>query len=168
MFCILRCLHLQVVQASVDVVEGVEGNRDIALTSHLSPAELKGIVIWRSLFCGQPKVRHQGKREGLPCSSYFNLEPTKFNVTATRGHCLDSTELEPAAEVVQTNCDRTTICSWTRFRLLGWCWPWLLTAIWERNFADVKPYGILRNKVSNNLGAAPGKLASVRSYGVRR
>ena len=110
---------------------------------------------------------HQGNWR-LPILSWFELEPERFDLrTTTRGCCLSSTELEPAA------VEKQLVKIWTfaiglRIRLLISRWPWLLTAIRERNFADVKPYEILRNKVSNNLGAAPGSPISVRSNGVRR
>ena len=55
-----------------------------------------------------------------------------------------------------------------KIRLLVSRWPWLLTAIREGNFADVNHSEVYRNKVSNNLGAAPGNPNSVRSNGVRR
>ena len=71
------------------------------------------------------------------------------------------------AAKVKTSCVNVGFCSWN----LGF---WLVAGLGfsrqfgERKIADVKPYEILRNKVSNNLGAAPGNLISVRSNGVRR
>ena len=75
-------------------------------------------------------------------------------------------KLGPAAKV-KINCVNVGFCSWN----LGF---WLVAGLGfsrqfgERKIAVVKPYEILRNKVSNNLGAAPGTSVSVRSNGVRR
>ena len=80
---------------------------------------------------------------------------------------MSRTELEPAAVDKQLVKIRTFAIG-LKIRLLISRRPWLLTAIRERNFADVNRSKVYRNKVSNNLGAAPGNLNSVRSDGVRR
>ena len=81
------------------------------------------------------------------------LGSASWNTRATRGCRWSRTEFEPAA-VDQTIVKIGTFA--IANRLLACRWPWLLTAIGERKFADVKPYEVLSNKQSNNLGAAPG------------
>ena len=139
-----------------------------SLTSRLSQFRFKIRIISVRVLFGV-NFKRDFKTSGGACqfSCHSDLDTTKLNLTATRSCCSNSTELEFAAKV-KTIVITGTFAVGLKGRLLGCRWPWLLTAIWERNFADVKPYGILRNKVSNNLGAAPGNPVSVRSNGVRR
>ena len=90
-----------------------------------------------------------------------------FDPSSTRNCCWNGTDLELAV-MVKTIVNTGTFAVELELRSFGCRWPWLLTAIWERNFADVNHSVVYRNKVSNNLGAAPGNLVSVRSNGVRR
>ena len=107
------------------------------------------------------------RQSELPFGAVLKLEPAKLDVTTTRGCRLNCTELAPAA-VDKQRVKIQTFAIGLELRLLVSRRPWLLTAIRERNFADVNHSGVYRNKVSNNLGAAPGNLVSVRSNGVRR
>ena len=91
----------------------------------------------------------------MPFGTVLKLEPAKLDVTTTRGARLSCTELAPAAVDKQFVKIRTFAIG-LELRLLVSRRPWLLTAIRERNFADVNHSGVYRNKVSNNLGAAPG------------
>ena len=97
--------------------------------------------------------------------SRFNLSQQVGTLGQTEFVTLSCSELEPA-EVEET----IVILGHLQLvvRLLARRRPWLLTAIGERKFADVNHSGVYRNKDSNNLGAAPGNLVSVRSNGVRR
>ena len=109
------------------------------------------------------------KAFGVAVFNCLKLEPVGFRVPkATRGCRLSSTELEPVAVVTETIVKIRAFAIGLGIRLLASRRPWLLTAIRERNFADVNHSWVYRNKVSNNLVAAPGTLISVRSNGVRR
>ena len=96
-------------------------------------------------------MRHQGNRN-CHWKLFLKLEPAKLDRTATRGCRLSSTELEPVAVVAETIVKIRTFAIGFETRLVISRWPWLLTAIRERNFADVNHSEVYRNKVSNNLG----------------
>ena len=92
----------------------------------------------------------------MPLRTVLKLAPAKSSAKAAGGCRSSSTEFEPAVVDKQIVKIRTFAIG-LEGRPSVSLWPWLLTAIWGKETSGRKTnYGFYRNKVSNNLGAAPG------------
>ena len=151
------CLPL-VAQASSDLAEGVE--RSLRLEVALEPkSRFEPETITRRLlsllFEVIAKCDVKGEQLAFPTS--LKLGSAKLGFKATRGCQSKSTESSLRRWRISKIVRIRTFAVGSENRPLVSFWPWLLTAIWGKETCGRKTnYGFYRNKVSNNLGAAPG------------